>query len=81
MTGTHHWPDEPGDPAAIVIPVKVKPDGSKGNKYRPEKCTHAPNDGCEWCCERCNYDTHFCPGCGTVVGHLDIACDECRAIL
>jgi hypothetical protein len=30
------------------------------------------------CCDRCNYDTHDCPGCGEWVGHDRIMCDECN---
>lgn len=51
--------------------------GDKGCEYRPDKCEHEEDDGCEWCCMRCNYDHHFCPGCGTVTDHKETACPEC----
>lgn len=51
----------------------------KGCDYRPDRCAHAEGDGCEWCCMRCNTDTHFCPGCGTVTDHRQIACTDCGA--
>lgn len=51
--------------------------GDKGCERRPDKCDHPADDGCEWCCMRCNVDQHLCPGCGTVVGHNDVACDDC----
>jgi hypothetical protein len=37
------------------------------NKYpppHPKECDHEPDDGCEWCCQICNYDVHYCPSCG-----------------
>lgn len=52
--------------------------GGKGEEYRPDRCTHGPGDGCEWCCRRCNTDTHWCPGCGTVTDHQGTVCPECR---
>lgn len=56
--------------------------GSKGNEYRPDRCEHGPDDGCMWCCMRCNTDTHRCPGCGTVTDHKETvccpACPDCR---
>lgn len=51
--------------------------GDKGEEYRPDKCYHDPEDGCMWCCRHCNYDRHLCLGCGTVVAHGQIACEEC----
>lgn len=31
-------------------------------------------------CERCNYDRHVCPGCGTPVSHKGSqVCDACTA--
>jgi hypothetical protein len=52
--------------------------GDKGCAYRPDKCTHEPDDGCEWCCMTCNLDRHWCPGCGTVSDHKESPCDnEC----
>lgn len=29
-------------------------------------------------CQRCNYDTHVCPGCGCPLPHGIEACDECN---
>ena len=51
--------------------------GGKGQAHRPDLCQHAPDDGCLWCCERCNTDTHWCPGCGCIVDHRDGACLDC----
>ena len=51
--------------------------GDKGEEYRPDKCEHASDDGCMWCCETCNYDRHYCPGCGTVADHKNTACPDC----
>lgn len=52
--------------------------GDKGAAYRPDKCAHEPDDGCEWCCQRCNTDTHWCPGCGTVTDHKETVCGDCK---
>lgn len=52
--------------------------GDKGCEYRPDRCEHELGDGCEWCCMRCNVDRHFCGGCGTVVGHTETTCEDCR---
>lgn len=49
----------------------------KGCDYRPDKCEHAADDGCMWCCERCNHDEHHCPGCGTISDHKNTPCPEC----
>lgn len=54
--------------------------GDKGCVYDPTKCTHPANDGCMWCCMRCNTDTHRCPGCGTVTDHQDSECDDCAVL-
>jgi hypothetical protein len=54
-----------------------RPDGTKGSLYRPDRCQHAPDDGCEWCCQTCNHDRHLCPGCGTNIGHNDGVCPDC----
>lgn len=60
--------------------------GDKGEDYwwsytfRPDKCEHDLNDGCEWCCRKCNYDTHRCPGCGTVTDHKETVCDDCEKL-
>ncbi len=35
-----------------------------------EKCKHNPDDGCMWCCEECDTDTHRCGGWGSPVTHL-----------
>lgn len=51
--------------------------GDKGEEYRPDKCKHAENDGCEWCCEWCNKDWHWCPNCGTVSDHFNSPCGDC----
>lgn len=50
--------------------------GDKGCEYRPDKCNHESDDGCEWCCMTCNLDRHFCPGCGTVSNHKSNPCDN-----
>jgi hypothetical protein len=52
--------------------------GDKGCEYRPDQCAHARDDGCMWCCMRCNTDRHFCPGCGTVSGHQNEPCEDCE---
>lgn len=54
-----------------------RPSGERGDLYQPHKCKHAPDDGCEWCCQTCNYDRHRCPGCGTVTDHKNSVCPEC----
>lgn len=28
-------------------------------------------------CQRCNYDTHVCPGCGAPLPHGTEVCDDC----
>lgn len=56
--------------------------GDKGCEFRPDRCRHDADEGCEWCCMRCNTDQHRCPACGGVTGHKDEPCDEaCAAIL
>jgi hypothetical protein len=54
-----------------------QPSGMRGDLYRPDRCQHDPDDGCQWCCQTCNYDRHFCGGCGTVTGHDGGACPDC----
>lgn len=51
-----------------------------GYQYRPDKCEHPADDGCMWCCMRCNTDTHWCPGCGTVTDHKGTVCEDCQAL-
>jgi hypothetical protein len=51
--------------------------GDKGEEYRPELCRHESDDGCLWCCERCNYDRHYCPNCGTIADHKETPCEPC----
>jgi hypothetical protein len=51
--------------------------GDKGEEYRPDKCTHDSDDGCEWCCEKCNKDQHLCPKCGTISNHKEEPCNPC----
>lgn len=51
--------------------------GDKGCAYRPDKCDHEPDDGCEWCCMQCNLDRHWCPDCGTVSDHKNSPCGDC----
>ena len=29
-------------------------------------------------CDRCNYDRHLCPGCGTHVPHGTTVCTDCK---
>lgn len=53
--------------------------GGKGQAHRPDRCDHAPEDGCMWCCDACNTDTHRCPGCGTVTDHQYTVCPDCPA--
>lgn len=52
--------------------------GDKGCERRPDKCDHAPNDGCEWCCMHCNTDMHRCGGCGTPTDHKETICPDCE---
>lgn len=52
--------------------------GDKGEEYAPHKCEHEKGEGCMWCCQRCNYDTHMCGGCGTIVGHNETTCPDCK---
>lgn len=56
---------------------RPRPNGGKGQAYRPDLCSHAPDDGCEWCCATCNFDRHYCPGCGTVSDHRNTPCPDC----
>lgn len=51
--------------------------GDKGEEFRSDRCIHPSSAGCMWCCPRCNYDRHYCPGCGAVSDHHDTPCDEC----
>jgi hypothetical protein len=60
--------------------LQARPSGMKGDLYRPDRCNHEPDDGCEWCCQRCNYDQHHCPGCGTVGDHKNTICPECAKL-
>lgn len=69
---------DPMDMAGIHRDVMYPQWGDKGCEYRPDRCEHGPDDGCEWCCMTCNLDRHFCGGCGTVVGHTDTTCTDCR---
>lgn len=39
----------------------------------------ATPEGCYYCCERCNYDRHLCPGCGDNLPHTVGVCDDCAA--
>lgn len=32
-------------------------------------------------CSKCNYDQHYCPGCGTVGSHDNDVCADCEAEL
>lgn len=38
---------------------------------------------CRYClayvCSRCNYDTHYCPGCGANLSHGVETCEDCIA--
>lgn len=52
--------------------------GDKGCSYQPDKCNHAEDDGCLWCCMRCNTDNHRCPDCGTPTDHKETVCDDCN---
>lgn len=52
--------------------------GDKGEEYRPDLCEHEAGDGCMWCCQRCNTDRHWCPGCGTVTDHYATECGDCQ---
>lgn len=38
---------------------------------RPHNYSTSPigPDGCAWCCDRCNLDTHMCGGCGMPLAH------------
>lgn len=51
--------------------------GDKGEVRDLTRCQHDPDDGCEWCCRQCNYDRHWCPGCGTVSNHKNEPCPQC----
>lgn len=55
--------------------------GDKGQAYRPDKCDHAADDGCMWCCQRCNQDRHWCPGCGTVTDRKGSVCGDGQCCL
>jgi hypothetical protein len=33
-----------------------------------------------WQCDKCNYDRHTCPGCGTNISHGDGCCAECERL-
>jgi hypothetical protein len=52
--------------------------GDKGCVRNLSKCDHADDDGCEWCCMKCNTDSHWCPECGTVSDHKNSPCNPCR---
>lgn len=74
-----------GDRADVLIAngvTKAEADrlideGAKGYEHRPERCEHAKDDGCEWCCMKCNTDTHWCPECGAVSNHKEEPCNPC----
>lgn len=42
-------------------------------KCKPEQ--HAKEGGCYHCCERCNYDRHYCFFCGDPLRHDDKTLD------
>jgi hypothetical protein len=46
--------------------------GDKGCEHRPDKCTHGPDDGCMWCCMRCNLNAHLTNSV-QVVAHLVVS--------
>jgi hypothetical protein len=33
-----------------------------------------------WCCQLCNYDTHWCGGCGTILNHGEHTCEDCKKL-
>lgn len=33
-----------------------------------------------FCCDRCDYETHCCPGCGAPLSHSRGVCDECEKL-
>jgi len=41
------------------------------------QCGHLTTDGCYHCCDRCNYDSHQCHGCGEPLSHGTEACKAC----
>lgn len=43
-------------------------------------CRHPLGEGCYKCCDRCNYDTHTCPGCGIDVNHGTVCCEDCEKL-
>jgi hypothetical protein len=44
------------------------------------KCLFCQDAGCPECCERCNYDTHKCPGCGKPLKHGTEVCTDCKEL-
>jgi len=38
---------------------------------------HEKHEGCEYCCERCYYNTHNCPLCGDDLDHGVEVCRRC----
>ena len=52
--------------------------GEPGDTYQPERCHHLKDDGCEYCCHKCNFGQHVCPGCGSSIHHQEDACIDCR---
>ena len=43
-------------------------------------CSHGIGAGCWHCCQRCNYDTHTCPGCALPLAHGTEACADCSRL-
>lgn len=85
------WPRTPS--GAVCGDVVILPDGTALNCARPlghDGDEHHDGRYQFWprgvgtsryvrTCERCNMDTHGCPGCGEPVGHYGVVCAGCKA--
>lgn len=41
-------------------------------------CDHFADQGCMWCCQKCNSNSHNCPGCGDDLEHGQEVCRACQ---
>lgn len=91
LAGPGAWPRTPS--GAVCGDVVILPDGTALNCARPlghDGDEHYDGRYQLWprgvgtsryvrVCDRCNMDTHTCPGCGEPVGHFMVACAKCAA--
>lgn len=66
----------PAEWAADPAAARVAEEPVRMTECRPTP--HPVGQGCYDCCDRCNYDTHICPGCGGDATHTEPVCPDCK---